>query len=423
LLYSVIRTIPPTLEDAAAIHGASRLRVFCRVIFPLSLPGAVAVALTVFSLSMGAFAAPVLMGGGRVLTLPVLIYQTIFVETKYATASTLAAILLFLVLLVNLGAGFLASALTKKALHRHGSGGSAVVERLRRALQNRFPPATKTLNRLFERGAGVLSSIWISVTYVLVFAPLVVIVGASFNGGYYRSGAVVFPPRNLSIDWYLHTPWSHIHAFGISLALAFAATLLACIIAIPTGLGLTRTSIAGREAIAALFRIPLQIPVVIIGLSFFYTYYALYGLGISIVGTFLSLVIAHFFILSPFVITSVTAVLQRFDLKLEEAAASLGASRWRTLRRVTLPVIMPGIFAGAVYAFMVSFGDVPISLFLAGANTTPFPVEIFHSIEIDFDARVLSSSTIAMAFGLVLLLIVQKLVGIDRFARTQAGAN
>jgi putative spermidine/putrescine transport system permease protein len=83
----------------------------------------------------------------------------------------------------------------------------------------------------------------------------------------------------------------------------------------------------------------------------------------------------------------------------------------------------PGIFAGAIYAFMVSFGDVPISLFLAGPDITTFPVEIFHSMEIDFDARVLSSSTLAMVFGLVLLMAAQKLVGIDRFARTQAGST
>ncbi len=423
LLYSVIRTIPPALEDAAAIHGASRLRVFWRIVLPLSLPGIVTVTLTVFSLSMGAFAPTILMGGGRVLTLPVLIYQTIFVETKYATASTLAAILLVLVLLMNVVAGFLASALTVRALHRGESGGLAIFERLDRAFQRGFGPTRRQLVRLVERGTGVASTIWIGGVYVLLFAPLVVIVGASLNGGYYRSGAVVFPPRHLSLEWYLQTPWSHIHAFGVSLALAFVATLLACIIAVPTGLGLTRTSMRGREVIAALFRIPLQVPVVIIGLSFFYMYYALYDFGIRLVGTFISLVIAHFFILSPLVIGSVTTVLERFDGRLEEAAASLGAGRWRTLRRVTLPVIMPGIFAGAAYAFMVSFGDVPISLFLAGTHTTTFPVEIFHSIEIDFDARVLSSSTIAMVFGLVLLLIVQKLIGIDRFASTQAGAS
>ena len=423
LLYSVIRTIPTVLEDAAAIHGAGRARVFWRVILPLSLPGVFAVALTVFSLSMGAFAAAVLMGGGRVLTLPVLIYQTIFLETKYATASTLAAILLVLVLLVNLVVGLLFSSLTKAALQRNSARQWALIEPMSDALVWLRRWFAGQLGRLVRLAGRVLSVGWIAGVYVLLFAPLFVIVCASFNGGSYRSGDIVFPPRRLSLDWYIQTPWSHIHAFGVSIALAFVATSLACVMAIPAGLGLVRARMIGREAVAALFRIPLQVPVVIIGLSFFYTYYALYDIGISLVGTFAGLVAAHFFILTPFVIGSVTAVLQRFDERLEEAAATLGANRFRTFRRVTLPVMAPGIFAGAVYAFMVSFGDVPISLFLAGPDTTTFPVEIFHSMEIDFDARVLSSSTMAMAFGLILLLVVQKLVGIDRFARTQAGAN
>jgi ABC-type spermidine/putrescine transport system permease subunit II len=423
LLYSVIRTIPVVLEDAASIHGAGRSRVFWRVILPLSLPGVFAVALTVFSLSMGAFAAAVLMGGGRVLTLPVLIYQTIFLETKYATASTLAAILLVLVLLVNVVSGLSFSALTKGVSHRKDGSNWLIVDSIADtagALRKWAAIRLGFVSRPFGR---ILNLTWIACTYILLFAPLIVIVCASLNGGSYRSGDIVFPPRALSLDWYVQTPWSHVHAFGVSIALALAATLLACIIAVPASLGLARTRMSGREAVAALFRIPLQVPVVIIGLSFFYTYYALYDVGISLVGTFVGLVIAHLFILTPFVIGSVTAVLQRFDEKLEEAAASLGASRLRAFRRVTLPIIAPGIFAGAIYAFMVSFGDVPISLFLAGPNTTTFPVEIFHSMEIDFDARVLSSSTLAMAFGLILLLIVQKLIGIDRFATTQAGAN
>jgi len=425
LLYSVIRTIPPVLEDAAAFLGAGRMRVFLRVIIPLSLPGVFAVGMTVFSLSMGAFAAAALMGGGRVLTLPVLIYQTIFIETKYATASTLAAILLVLVLLVNLLAGLMTSAFTAKSLRRSNARRwSSVKDAVGRFWLLRTPPLDRRLRLSLRLIGKAVSTAWIVWVYLLLFAPLIVIVGASFNGGSFRAGAIVFPPRHLSLDWYMSTPASHVYAFGVSIALAFVSTLLACIIAIPAGLGLVRTQMPGREAVAALFRIPLQVPVVIIGLAFFYTYYAVYdAVGISLAGTFVGLVIAHFFILSPFVISSVTAVLQRFDERLEEAAASLGAGRWRTFRRITLPVIMPGLFAGASYAFMVSFGDVPVSLFLAGPDMTTFPVAIFHSMDMDFDTRVLSSSTMAMAFGLVLLLLVQKLIGLDRLAHSQIGAN
>jgi putative spermidine/putrescine transport system permease protein len=101
ILFSVIQTIPRSLEDAAEIHGASRWRVMWRVILPLSLPGVVAGALIVFNLAMGAFTSAALLGGGRVLTLPVLIQQAVLVQTKYAMAGTMAAVLLVIVMLIN----------------------------------------------------------------------------------------------------------------------------------------------------------------------------------------------------------------------------------------------------------------------------------------------------------------------------------
>jgi ABC-type spermidine/putrescine transport system permease subunit II len=424
LLYSVICTIPLALEDAATINGAGRVRTFWRVVIPLSLPGICAVGLTIFSLSMGAFAAAALMGGGRVLTLPVLIYQKIFLDTQYATASTLSAILLVMVLLINAAFGLLISALNATSFLQKLSLSSSHLDGFRDLIASFRIAAGRYLAGVTRPIGFVLSSAWIGAAYVLLFAPLLVVILASFNGGSFRAGAVVFPPRRLALDWYLATPYSHVHAFGVSLILALIATALACLIAVPAGLGLVRSRVPGREIIGALFRIPLQIPVVIIGLSFFYAYYAVdYAVGTNLAGSFVGLFIAHFFILTPFVIGSVVVILQRFDERLEEAAASLGAGRWRTFRRVTLPVISPGLFAGAIYAFMVSFGDVPISLFLAGSETVPFPVVIFHSMEMDFDTRVLSSSTLAMAFGLIMLLIVQKLIGLDSFARSQAGVR
>ncbi len=102
LLYSVVRTIPRSLEDAAAAHGASRLRTFRRVVLPLALPGIAAATLTVFNLCMGAFTSAALLGAGRVLTLPVLIERTILADIRYGLAGALAALLMAVVLAVNL---------------------------------------------------------------------------------------------------------------------------------------------------------------------------------------------------------------------------------------------------------------------------------------------------------------------------------
>jgi putative spermidine/putrescine transport system permease protein len=106
LMFGVIRTIPRSLEEAAEIHGASRLRVMWRIVIPISLPGVIAGALIVFNLSMGAFTSAALLGGGRVLTLPVLIQRTLLVETKYGITAALAALLLVAVLMINMLSAF-----------------------------------------------------------------------------------------------------------------------------------------------------------------------------------------------------------------------------------------------------------------------------------------------------------------------------
>jgi ABC-type spermidine/putrescine transport system permease subunit I len=107
LLYSVVRTIPASLEEAATIHGASRVRVFWRVVLPLSLPGLIVGALMMFNMCMGAFTSASLLGGGRVFTLPVLIQRSVIIETKYGMGATLAAVLLVAVILINLVSVFL----------------------------------------------------------------------------------------------------------------------------------------------------------------------------------------------------------------------------------------------------------------------------------------------------------------------------
>ena len=108
--------------------------------------------------------------------------------------------------------------------------------------------------------------------------------------------------------------------------------------------------------------------------------------------------------------------------QLEEAALVHGASQWRTFYRVTLPVIIPGVFAGTVYAFMVSFGDVPIALFLAGPSFTTMPMLIYQSMDLEFSGTLLSTSTAVMIAGLGLLLLVQKLIGLGSLLRSDASA-
>jgi putative spermidine/putrescine transport system permease protein len=266
--------------------------------------------------------------------------------------------------------------------------------------------------------AGTLTVVWCGLVYLFLLLPLVVIIGASFDRGT-GYATMVFPPEDVTIKWYLNISGQQYRALGLSLGLAALTALLSCLFGVPAALGLVRGRVPGKAVLSTLFRMPLQIPTIVIGISFLNFYYVVArAVGWSATGTFAGLVIAHFFYATPYVIGTTVAILQRFDVRLEEAARTLGANRWRTFRRVTLPMIAPGIYAGAMYSFMVSFGDVPISMFLTNPSYTTYPVELFFILENAFDPSIMASATLVIVFSMILMLLVQRMVGLDSLLRS-----
>jgi len=252
---------------------------------------------------------------------------------------------------------------------------------------------------------------FVGLVILFMTAPLIVIVGASFDGG--EHSFINFPPQNLSLRWYWAIPPRFIGALQLSLILALASTVVGLVLGIPAALGIVRGTLPGRHLIASIFRAPLQIPVVVAGIAFLQAYYALSAAsGLRLADTFVGLLAGHVFITVPYIVGSVVAVLHRFNMRLEEAAYSLGASKVSTFFRVTLPIIAPGAYTGALYAFITSFGDVPISLFLGGAKYTAFPVEMFTAMQFDFNSAILATSTLIIAFSILLMLIAQRLSGV-----------
>ena len=277
------------------------------------------------------------------------------------------------------------------------------------------------VRRSLIRTDGMLTGAVVGAVLVFLLAPVVVVVLASFDGGDPVAGRAFlnFPPTSLSLQWYFSIQPRLFHSLWISFLVACFAAGVGTVIGVPAALGLVRGNLPGKTLLGALFRAPLQIPFIVIGVAFLQTYYLLGdALGLRLTGSFLALAVGHLFVATPYVIGSVGSVLFRFNPNLEEAALSLGASRWRAFRRVTLPIIMPGIYAGALFAFMVSFGDVPISLFLASPKYATLPLEIFHSMEFDFDAAVLAISTLIVFASLVILWLIQKSVGLDVMLRS-----
>ena len=252
----------------------------------------------------------------------------------------------------------------------------------------------------------------------ILLAPMAVVIGSSLDGTTAYS-SVVFPPQELTLKWYRQIPAAHFRALGLSLALAVAVATGACLLGIPAALAVVRGRLPGKSLFLAFFRAPMQIPAVVTGVAFLKLYYVVGdATGLFLNATFVGLYLGHLFVATPYVIGTVVSVLQRFNLRLEEAALSMGASPWRTFRRITLPTIMPGVHAGALYAFMVSFSDVPIAMFLTAPGFLTYPVELFFGIETDFNPSVLASASLVILFSLGLLLLVQRVIGLDTVARS-----
>lgn len=248
--------------------------------------------------------------------------------------------------------------------------------------------------------------------YVFLLGPIIAIGLASLEGK--QTYHFQFPPETLSLAWYAKIPSKYIHALGVSVAVASITACLSGLIGSAAAIGLVRGGLRASGALQALFNIPLQIPLVVTGVVFlqFYNQFAVLT-GVDFLGSLAGLVIVHVFITVPYSIGTVGSVLMRANPRLEEAARTLGASEWSIFRRVLLPTLKPGVFAGLFYAFIVSFGDVPTAVFIASGEFVTLPVEIFQTLQFDFDPAVLALSTIVVILSVILILATQKLAGLD----------
>lgn len=272
-----------------------------------------------------------------------------------------------------------------------------------------------TASRLLFRHAPFWGLAFIS--YLFLLSPFVVLAVASLEGG--DAFFFSFPPRTLSIAGYLQIPLKYYEALWTSFLLATLAAVFATIIGATAAIGLVRRAPRFNSALQTIFRLPLQIPFMITGIVFLQFYYQIAPwIGFNISGTFVGLLMAHVFVCIPFSFGSVAAVLVNMSISYEEAAQICGASSWRTLTRVTLPLTRNGLFAGLLYAFITSFGDVPIATFLAGSGYVTFPVEIFQTMIFDFNRSLLPVSTLVVLFSVLLIAALQRFAGLDTSAPT-----
>jgi putative spermidine/putrescine transport system permease protein len=253
---------------------------------------------------------------------------------------------------------------------------------------------------------------------MFLLAPFVVVLGASFDTA--AEYHVTFPPRGFSLAGYAAIPLKYALAAGVSLVVALIVAAASTLIGLCAALGLVRGKVIGSEVLQSFFRLPVQIPFVVTGAVFLQFYYQMQSVtGINLLDGLFGLIVAHIFVAVPYSIGAIASVLTRFNPALEEAAESLGATGWATFWEVTFPFIRPGVMAGMFYAFIVSFGDIPVALFLVSGDRTTLPLLIFQDMQFDFRPSILAVSTLIAVLSLVAILGVQKLAGFDMIVPTQ----
>lgn len=243
---------------------------------------------------------------------------------------------------------------------------------------------------------------------LLLQVPVVVVVLASVTTTRY----LTVPPVGFTLDWYWKVlgDTGYTDAITFSVMLALAATALSLIVGTAAAYALVRRKVPGSDAVAAMLMAPVVFPAVIVGVALL-QYYTLIGLA----GSFASLVLAHVLITMPYVARSVLASLAGTDSVLEDAARTLGANGWTAFRLVTLPLIRPGLVAGAIFSFIVSFDNVPVSIFLVSIRQTTLPVKIFTAVEHGIDPGIAAISTMLIIATGLCLVLAERWVGFHRF--------
>jgi putative spermidine/putrescine transport system permease protein len=267
----------------------------------------------------------------------------------------------------------------------------------------------------------LLAWTWLAIVVLLIYAPILVILGASVDPGQYVMfrAFLQFPPKGFTLHWYMNISPSLWLAVASSFALAAAVAMVSVVIGVPAALGLMRGNFPGRNLVATLFRSPLQIPHIVVGVAFLQSSYLIgIATGVHLHASVVSLFVAHVFVAVPYVIGATGSILGQVSPRLEEAALSLGASRWRAFRRVTLSLLLPGIFGGALFAFLVSFTDVTIALFLAPPNFITFPIRVYSSIQTDLESSLPAVASLVFLMSAAAIFLVQRLLGIESVLRS-----
>ncbi|WP_210496556.1 ABC transporter permease [Microvirga antarctica] len=234
------------------------------------------------------------------------------------------------------------------------------------------------------------------VSAFLIF-PVLIIVPVSFSAGSFLS----FPPPGWSLQWYerLFSRADWLNSAWLSIWIACLATVFSTLLGTAGAYGLVRGKFPGQKILIGFILSPLIIPGIIVAIAVYFFYARL-----QLVGSTLAIAVAHTALAVPFVVVNVSASLYGFDRRLEQAAANLGADAFTAFRLITLPIIKPGIAAGALFAFISSFDELIVALFIAGPTQVTLPLRMWESMRNSIEPTIAAVSVLAVGISVSLFL-------------------
>ena len=253
---------------------------------------------------------------------------------------------------------------------------------------------------------AVTALAWTALLYLV--SPLAVVIAVSVTETRYLK----FPPQGFTLKWYgefLKDP-SYLEAFWLSAQLGVVSTVLALLLGVTAALVIARKQFPGRQTISAIFLSPLILPSIVIGVAIL-QYASLLGFA----RTFFALVVGHVVLIMPYVMRTTLASLAGINVTIEEAAQDLGATSQQTFFLITLPQIKPGVIAGALFAFIISWINVEVSVFNSTAAQMTLPVKIFNYVQFNVDPILAAVSSITIFVAVIAVVLLDLVVGVEKF--------
>lgn len=410
----VMLSIDTNLRKAAALLGAGAGQTFWRIYFPLSFPGVAAAWLLVFVSSLGFFITPALLGSTDETMVTQLIIEQVQQLLNWGFAGALSLLLLvsasavFFLFDRIVGVQSLTQASTQDSTAaRRPRLAAGILGRLARSacwMLGTITDAAIAAVRL--RSSRRTDSEAIGNTAVVLLLggflvlPTIFLIPVSFT----QSSFLGWPPDGITLKWYREyfasSTW--LAATGRSFVVAALSGALAMLLGVAAAFALSSQRMPGRTGWLMFVLTPFFVPRIVIAVALFYLFAKL-----RLLDSTLGLVLGHAVLGVPYVVITVMAILNSYDHRLNQAAWTLGASRWQALRRITLPIIKPGLLSAFLFAFVTSFDDVTLALFLAAGRNTTLPKQMWADATMQVSPLLAAVSTIVLVVVTALILLAE----------------